>query len=312
MAVHRRGAALHRAAEDRLVPHQLAAHAPPLRPLPAHDEGDARRVLRARREGGADLHAVSLRWQKRRVPASPPPSSARRASGDRDDDCAARRACKRDRAARANEPLRFARSASHAASFAARAAQRLLRARREDDRPRARPSSLLRMLRVRMRRALREDDVRIRAAETEGIDADQALARRSPGNGSTAVGTRSLSSSKSMCGLGVLKCRLGGIAGAGARARALTRPATPAAVSRWPRFVLHEPIGSGSVRRAPAERFRQRVRLDRVADRRAGAVRLDEADLRRIDPRIAARVDARAAPALRGSAARCRWCGRPD
>ena len=42
----RRGAAFHRLAEDRLVPHELAAHAPPLRPLSAHDEGDARRVLR--------------------------------------------------------------------------------------------------------------------------------------------------------------------------------------------------------------------------------------------------------------------------
>ena len=35
-----------RLAEDRLVAHQLAAHAPPLRALPAHHEGDARRVLR--------------------------------------------------------------------------------------------------------------------------------------------------------------------------------------------------------------------------------------------------------------------------
>ena len=45
-------------AEDRLVAHQLAAHAPPLRALSAHHEGDARRRFAARSEGGADLRAL--------------------------------------------------------------------------------------------------------------------------------------------------------------------------------------------------------------------------------------------------------------
>ena len=43
---HRGGAAFEGRAEDRLVAHQLAAHAPPLRALSAHHEGDARRLLR--------------------------------------------------------------------------------------------------------------------------------------------------------------------------------------------------------------------------------------------------------------------------
>ncbi len=54
---HRFRAGFHRPAEDRLVPHQLAAHAPPLRALTAHDEDDASRFFQARGEGGAQLGA---------------------------------------------------------------------------------------------------------------------------------------------------------------------------------------------------------------------------------------------------------------
>jgi hypothetical protein len=57
---------------------------------------------------------------------------------------------------------------------------------------------------ARKRRRLREDDVRVRAAETEGIDACEPLPFVA-GKGSGAVGTRSFSFSKSMCGLGFLK-----------------------------------------------------------------------------------------------------------
>ena len=55
---HRGGAAFDGRAEDRLVAHQLAAHAIPLRALSAHHEGDARRRFAARSEGGADLRAL--------------------------------------------------------------------------------------------------------------------------------------------------------------------------------------------------------------------------------------------------------------
>ena len=55
---HRGGAAFDGRAENRLVAHQLAAHAIPLRALSAHHESDARRRFAARSESGADLRAL--------------------------------------------------------------------------------------------------------------------------------------------------------------------------------------------------------------------------------------------------------------
>ena len=72
----------------------------------------------------------------------------------------------------------------------------------------------------------------------------------------------------------------------------LIRPATPAAASRWPMFVLTEPISSGSLDASLRSEHRaERLNLDRIAERRAGAVRLDVADYRRaLTPRIGQRV----------------------
>ena len=70
----------------------------------------------------------------------------------------------------------------------------------------------------------------------------------------------------------------------------LISPAMPAAASRWPRLVLTEPTSSGwSAGAAPAEGGAQGLDLDRVAERRAGAVGLDVADGRRRDAAVGQR-----------------------
>ncbi len=55
---HGAGAGFHGAAEHRLAAHQLAPHPPPLRPLPAHDESHARRLLGPRSEGRAEARVA--------------------------------------------------------------------------------------------------------------------------------------------------------------------------------------------------------------------------------------------------------------
>ena len=62
----------------------------------------------------------------------------------------------------------------------------------------------------------------------------------------------------------------------------LDQPATPAAASRWPMLVLTEPITSGRLARL-AQHVAERLHLDGIAERRAGAVRLDVADVARLD-----------------------------
>src|SRR5690606_9540649 len=56
--------------------------------------------------------------------------------------------------------------------------------------------------------------------------------------------------SKSMAGLSVEACRDGGMVRCRSTSRALNRPGMPEAGSRWPRFVLTEPIGRGPAERA--------------------------------------------------------------
>ena len=61
MRLHGGGASFHGLAEDRLILHELAAHAPPLRTLPAHHESDAWRMCSTWREGHAHLIALLTR-----------------------------------------------------------------------------------------------------------------------------------------------------------------------------------------------------------------------------------------------------------
>ncbi len=57
--------------------------------------------------------------------------------------------------------------------------------------------------------------------------------------------------SSSSFGLARVKCRLGASCACSTDSTALMRPATPAAVSRWPMFGLVEPIAQNCVRSAP-------------------------------------------------------------
>ena len=109
------------------------------------------------------------------------------------------------------------------------------------------------------------------------------------GHGVSAVGIASRVPSSEMCGLSVEKCTCGGIASCCSASTTLISPATPAAASRWPRLAFAEP--SQHVRRAAApDRGRDRFDLDRIAERRAGAVRLDEADALRLELRVGQRL----------------------
>ena len=132
------------------------------------------------------------------------------------------------------------------------------------------------------------------------------------GKGSSVVGTRSFSAAKSMFGLGVSKCRLAGIRRCFRTNSALTRPATPAAVSRWPRFVFTDPISSGaSCRTIFAKCLRECMCFDRVTHRGAGSVGFDKSDLRRSNAGVQHRHRAPAEPALPRWEARSRSCGHP-
>ena len=125
-------------------------------------------------------------------------------------------------------------------------------------------------------------------------------------------GTRSGRASRWICGFGREKWRLAGIARWCSASAALISPAMPAAASRWPMFVLTEP----SRQRAPgvaalAEHGARARRLDRIAERRAGAVGLDVIHLPRARRRRAGRPRGGPPPAPAGSGPSGRWCGRP-
>ena len=98
------------------------------------------------------------------------------------------------------------------------------------------------------------------------------------------VGTRRGKSAQWIWGLGVRKCRCAGIVRCCRDDTSLMSPVTPAAASRWPRFVFAEPIHSGRCRLPVGCKNRaERVHLERVAELRPGAVRLDITDFPRSD-----------------------------
>src|SRR5438132_4176771 len=57
-ALQRRVAALDHIAKHLLILHEFTAHGPPLGALTAHDESDARRILRSRSERCSNLYAI--------------------------------------------------------------------------------------------------------------------------------------------------------------------------------------------------------------------------------------------------------------
>ena len=86
-----------------------------------------------------------------------------------------------------------------------------------------------------------------------------------------------------MRGLGVAKFAFGGISAWLSTSAVLIRPAMPAAGSRCPIRPFTAPILTGGRLPLLPEHFTDRFRLDRIAERRAGAVRLDIGDLFRPD-----------------------------
>lgn len=77
------------------------------------------------------------------------------------------------------------------------------------------------------------------------------MARSASSQAVLSVQTRSLSSSNGIRGFGSRKWRLGGISPWWTARAALISPITPAAASRWPRFVFTEPTANGAERCLP-------------------------------------------------------------
>ena len=129
------------------------------------------------------------------------------------------------------------------------------------------------------RRRLLDDDVRVRAAEAERADAGDARGRRSRGHG-VRVGRHARPAARptAMCGLGVVKCRCAGISSCCSDKHDLDQPGDARRRLEVTDVRLH---------RADAERLARRrlcpntapsaCDLDRIAQRRAGAVRFDVA-----------------------------------
>ena len=115
---------------------------------------------------------------------------------------------------------------------------------------------------------------------------------------------------KSICGFGAREMQARrDLSRARSASTVLIRPATPAAASRWPMLVLTEPSAQTARPRCRRPKgLGERGDLDRIAERGAGAVRLDVADASRA--RHAAHRERRGdhlAPARRRSAR----CSRP-
>ena len=184
------------------MPHQLAAHAPPLRTLAAHDETDARRLFAARCERRANFRALLL-------------------AGDGSSSCnQLRRRCGDDRqpvrmmiAPRAERVSEIRQSGEVPLALACSSSQRSSSQRDRASASSERAESTIGhgafgwasgVLGWLMRRRLGQNDVRIGAAKSKRVDAHHPLAVRL-GEWLQLRGHPQLQPSKSMCGLGVSK-----------------------------------------------------------------------------------------------------------
>ena len=176
----------------------------------------------------------------------------------------------------------------------------------------ARSTGVFGCLVVRARRRFFENDVRIRTAEAEGIHAHHARAvglRERLERG----GHAQLQALEVDVRIGLCKMEIGRNLPVLEHEHRLdqTRDARGGFQVAEVRFHrADEQRGCGWA--IGAQGLRERVGLDRIAHGGAGAVRFDEADLATARCPHRRRRRARAAPAPPGSAARCRWCGRPD
>ncbi len=127
-------------------------------------------------------------------------------------------------------------------------------------------------------RGFLQDDVAVGAADAERGDAGPPRRRR-PAQSRRRSFTKNGLAAKSICGLGVRKCRVGGSCPWCSDSTVLIRPAMPAASSRWPMLVLTEPIAQKPVRAVECRNAWVSAAISiGIADRRAGAVRLDVGD----------------------------------
>ena len=107
--------------------------------------------------------------------------------------------------------------------------------------PRAAAGGAVVTMPARQPRSFLEDDVGVRATDTERADSGASAVLRPPAMAPARSGRRRGSRSKSISGFGVSKCSVGGMASCVSARTALMRPATPAAASVWPMLLLTEP-----------------------------------------------------------------------
>ena len=154
-----------------------------------------------------------------------------------------------------------------------------------------------------------EHDVRVGAADAERADAG-APRRRPRRPGAQPVVRRRTGCARSRARVGLAKCRLGGIDAVPQRQHRLDQPGDAGGGVEVADVGLDRAERAEAARRRVlgAERLRQRRDLDRVAERRAGAVRLDVADRVGVDAGDGERLGDRRRPGRRRSAR----CSRPS
>ena len=123
------------------------------------------------------------------------------------------------------------------------------------------------------------DHVRVGAADAEASSRRRAAAPRRAATASQPVDDAERAcASKSIFGFGARSAASAGAAASRSASAVLITPAAPAAITRWPTLLLTEPMPQKPVSAVCApEGLGQRLDLDRVAERRRGAVRLDVA-----------------------------------
>ena len=283
----RRVASLHRLAKDRLVLHQFAAHAPPLRALTAHDEADARRCSAARGEGRADFRAVfvvrkpieflddlrPIASDQRHPMRVMIPTDAQGVGEIRQNGRAA---------------IRVGMFLHPPSQVRGRSPKRFLRARGKDQRPRP-IAGLVQLLRARRGGGA----ARMTCAFAPPNPNEFTPAIRSP----VACGKRLQRGRHAQLELLEINMRTRRLKMEARRNLAVLQHEHRLEQSGDARrgFQVSEICFDRANRqrraagRLRAERFGERMRLDRIADRRTGAVRFDKTDLLRRNSRIRTR-----------------------
>ena len=127
---------------------------------------------------------------------------------------------------------------------------------------------------------LLEDDVGVGAADRRTTRRRRGAGAPVSGQSLASVSSSTAPADQSTCGDGSSTCSVCGSTPCRMAMTILMTPATPAAAWVWPMLDLTEPSQQRPLGRALlAVGGEQRLRLDRVAERGAGAVRLDRVDV---------------------------------